>query len=388
MEERESVKLIEAPKRRSLVWLEVVAFIAALVLAAVGVLYFIPAKSASVETHEAAATPLPEITPEPTATPSPTAEPPAETAAPVQSYSKTAIMVAGQKTVVVASRQAAEELILNAARYFKDLAGLPENADTTLSVTVEYVDAPDDEAVSYDTAFAYLTGQDTPLVFISRATFFEDSPIAHRDRVIPDSMLPKGIRVVKIYGRDGIERKTYSVTYKNGVRQGTVISDYYVVMEPVNGDIRVGMRVFPEGYQVSPGYGSSPTGAYDLGIRVPMHGKVVTLYGPYDGGFHHGIDIAAAPGSEVRASAKGTVVSVMERGNYGLLIEIEHRDGVTTRYAELKEAFVSIGQTVEAGDVIGTIAGDEYTAHLHFELRIWGTAYNPLKLMTISGIEG
>ena len=388
MEERDSVKLIEAPKRRSLVWLEVVAFIAALVLAAVGVLYYIPAKSAPDGSNEAAATPLPEITPEPTATPSPTAEPPAETTAPVQSYSKTAILVAGQKTVVVASRQAAEELIINVARYFRDLAGLPENASTTLEVKVEYEDAPDDEAVSYDTAFKYLTGADTPLVFISRASYFEDTPIPHTDRVIPDSMLPKGIRVVKIYGRDGIERKTYSVIYKNGVRQSMMVSDYYVVMEPVNGDIRVGMRVFPEGYQVSPGYGSSPTGAYDLGIRVPMHGKVVTLYGPYDGGFHHGIDIAAAPGSEVRASARGTVVSVMERGNYGLMIEIEHKDGVTTRYAELEEAFVSIGQTVEAGEVIGTIAGDEYTAHLHFELRIWGTAYNPLKLMTISGIEG
>ena len=389
MEERESVKLIEVPRRKSLVWLEVVAFIAMLALIAVGVLYFIPMKSAPAETHEAEASPLPTASPVPTASPEPTEPPPAEaTPTPVQSYSKTAIIISGKKTLVVASRQAAEELIINVARYFMDLAGLPENASTTLAVKVEYEDAPDDEAVSYDTAFKYLTGVNTPLVFISRASYFEDTPIPHTDRVIPDSMLPKGIRVVKIYGRDGIERKTYSVIYRNGVKQSSSVSENYVVMEPVNGDIRVGMRVFPEGYQVSPSYGSSPSGAYELGIRVPMHGKVITLYGPYDGGFHHGIDIAAAPGSEVRASARGVVVSVMERGGYGLMVEIEHGNGVTTRYAELKEAFVSIGQRVEAGDTIGAIAGDEYTAHLHFELRIWGTAYNPLKLMTISGIEG
>ncbi len=392
MEEREAVKRIEAPPKRSLVWLEVTAFILLLALLTAGMVYYGLIRDAgSDKPHEAAATAEPAETLEPAASPVPedTPEPsPEPTAPPVQTYSKTAIMVSGKKTVVVASREAAEELVNNAALYFKDLAGLPVNAVTTLSVKVEFVEAPDDEAVSYDTAFAYLTGSTTPLVFISRASYVEDTPIPHNDRIIPDSYLPKGIRVVKIYGRDGIERKTYSVIYRNGVKQSTSVSDVFVVMEPVDGDIRVGMRVFPEGFQVSPAYGSSPVGAYELGIRVPMHGKVTTLYGPYDGGFHHGIDIAAAPGTQVRASARGKVVSVMERGGYGLLIEIEHENGVTTRYAELGEVFVSIGQRVEAGEIIGTIAGDEFTAHLHFELRIRGTAYNPLKLMTIAGIEG
>lgn len=391
MEEREEVKRIEAPPKRSLVWLEVTAFIVLLAALAVGMICLGRQKGGSKDPHEAQATSIPTDTPAPTITPEPTAAPtltPDPTTPPVQSYSRTAIVVDGQKSVVVASREAAEELINNAALYFRDLAGLPDNAVTSLAVKVDFVDAPDDDAVSYDAAFAYLTGDSTPLVFISRASYVEDTPIPHTDRVIPDSYLPKGIRVVKIYGRDGIERKTYSVIYRNGVKQSTSVSDVFVVMEPVDGDIRVGKRVFPQGFTVGPSYGSNPAGAYELGIRVPMHGKVITLYGPYDGGFHHGIDIAAAPGTEVRASARGKVVSVMERGGYGLLIEIEHDNGVTTRYAELKEAFVSIGQRVEAGQTIGTIAGDEFTAHLHFELRIRGTAYNPLKLMTIAGIEG
>lgn len=392
MEEREAVKRIEAPPKRSLVWLEVTAFILLLALLTAGMVYYGRIRDAgSDKPHEAAATAEPAETLEPAASPVPedTPEPsPEPTAPPVQTYSKTAIMVSGKKAVVVASREAAEELVKNAALYFKDLAGLPDNAVTALAVKVEYADAPDDDAVSYDTAFAYLTGSTTPLVFISRASYVEDTPIPHNDKIITDHYLPKGIRVVKLYGRDGIERKTYSVIYRNGVQQSVSVSDAFVVMEPVDGDIRVGIRVFPEGFTVSPAYGSSPIGAYELGIRVPMHGKVTTLYGPYDGGFHHGIDIAAAPGAQVRASARGKVVSVMERGGYGLLIEIEHENGVTTRYAELKESFVSIGQRVEAGEIIGTIAGDEFTAHLHFELRIWGTAYNPLKLMTIAGIEG
>ena len=95
-----------------------------------------------------------------------------------------------------------------------------------------------------------------------------------------------------------------------------------------------------------------------------------------------------AEGAEVRAAADGVVVSVMERGAYGLMIEIEHQSSVTTRYARLGSASVSVGDTVNKGDVIGYVGHSEEYDHLHFELRIRGTAYNPLKILSVFDIQG
>lgn len=395
MEEKGSVKEITDQRRRSLRWIAVLLFV---LLLAASCVFGLMKRGTVDERRKDGMRPAPYLdpteapTPEPTEAPTaePTTEPtePPATPEPTQDYRKTAIIIEGETAAVLASREAAEELLRNVEDHFLTKGGIPDDAVTELLTEVRMEDAPEEAEISaYDEVFAYLTGRKTPLKYKTVVTYFEYKTVSHRDTVITDHFLPAGIRVVRLYGRDGVERRTYNTVYYNGEKQSTREVEKVTVIEPVNGDIRVGLREFPEDYTLRRSFGSNPVAAFSLDMKVPMHGDVIALYGPYAGGFCHGIDISSPDEDTVRAAAKGTVVSVMERGAYGLMVEIQHINSVTTRYALLGEALVSVGDTVEAGDVIGKAALKDGAAVLHFELRIRGTAYNPLKILSVYDIK-
>ena len=113
--------------------------------------------------------------------------------------------------------------------------------------------------------------------------------------------------------------------------------------------------------------------------RPTKGGKVNENVGQLKGIRHLGLGVAGAEGDEVYAAEAGTVVCVMERGGYGLVVEIAHEGGFLTRYANFGEVKVSLGDTVNKGDTIALAgsSGNAAKAKLHFELRHNGTAYNP-----------
>lgn len=89
--------------------------------------------------------------------------------------------------------------------------------------------------------------------------------------------------------------------------------------------------------------------------------------------FHSGVDLAAAPGTNVLAVGDGTVAFAASQGGFGKMVVINHQQGYQTRYAQLSTIKVKPGQTVRRGQVIGA-AGTTGTPsstdpHLHFELR-------------------
>ena len=97
-------------------------------------------------------------------------------------------------------------------------------------------------------------------------------------------------------------------------------------------------------------------------------------------GVHQGVDIAAASGQPVRASADGIVMRADDTGGYGKAVFLAHGFGVTTRYGHLSRLEVRPGQRVKRGDVIGRVGstGRSTGPHLHYEVRIDGEAVNPL----------
>ena len=115
-------------------------------------------------------------------------------------------------------------------------------------------------------------------------------------------------------------------------------------------------------------------------FRWPTRGRITSYFGYRWGSFHQGIDIAAATGTPVGASRTGTVSRAGWAGGYGNLIEIDHHDGKTTRYAHLSNIHVRVGQRVERGQIIGRVGstGRSTGPHLHFEIREGGRARNPL----------
>ncbi|MDP9120527.1 MAG: M23 family metallopeptidase [Acidobacteriota bacterium] len=97
-------------------------------------------------------------------------------------------------------------------------------------------------------------------------------------------------------------------------------------------------------------------------------------------GVHQGIDIAAAAGQPVHASANGVVMEASIQGGYGQAVYVAHGFGLATRYGHLSEIAVRPGQKVRRGDIVGRVGstGRSTGYHLHYEVRIDGEAVDPL----------
>jgi len=98
---------------------------------------------------------------------------------------------------------------------------------------------------------------------------------------------------------------------------------------------------------------------------------------------HTGLDFRAATGDPVRATANGKVVTSGWQGGYGRMIEIDHGNGLSTRYGHLSEINVKVGDIVKIGQVIGAVGstGRSTGPHLHYETRIEGDAVDPQKFL-------
>jgi murein DD-endopeptidase MepM/ murein hydrolase activator NlpD len=94
---------------------------------------------------------------------------------------------------------------------------------------------------------------------------------------------------------------------------------------------------------------------------------------------HAGLDLVAESGTEVRATAPGTVVSAGWNGGYGKMVEIRHAKGVSTRYGHLSAVLVRTGEKVAAGAAVGRVGstGRSTGPHLHYETRRNGAPVNP-----------
>ncbi|WP_156917609.1 M23 family metallopeptidase [Salinarimonas rosea] len=99
--------------------------------------------------------------------------------------------------------------------------------------------------------------------------------------------------------------------------------------------------------------------------------------------FHAGIDFRARTGEPVYATAAGRIVAAGRAGGYGKLVEIDHGNGLTTRFAHLSAITVSDGAEVAAGDLIGRAgsSGRSTGPHLHYETRLDGRAVDPWRFL-------
>lgn len=119
---------------------------------------------------------------------------------------------------------------------------------------------------------------------------------------------------------------------------------------------------------------------------TPVKGILTSGFGyrtdplTHGNGNHQGIDIAAAPGQPVLASADGIVMRTGLQGGLGKAVFLAHGYGLTTRYGHLSAITVQPGQRVKRGDVVGRVGntGRSTGYHLHYEVRLDGNPVNPL----------
>jgi murein DD-endopeptidase MepM/ murein hydrolase activator NlpD len=121
----------------------------------------------------------------------------------------------------------------------------------------------------------------------------------------------------------------------------------------------------------------------------PVIGPITGSFGeridPFngEGAFHSGVDISSHYGQQVLAPADGVVTFANFYNGYGRMIQIDHGNGLTTRYGHLSGFAVTDGETVKRGQVIGYVglSGRSTGPHLHYEVRIHDTPVNPHKFL-------
>ncbi len=132
---------------------------------------------------------------------------------------------------------------------------------------------------------------------------------------------------------------------------------------------------------------------WQLNVRPslwPVYGRLMSSYGsrsdPFsgEGAFHTGVDVSAPTGTPVRAAADGVVTHAEWSGRYGMLVVIEHGNGMQTFYAHLSRFNVVPGQEARQGQVVAYsgATGRVTAPHLHYEVRVGGTPINPYPYLT------
>ena len=137
------------------------------------------------------------------------------------------------------------------------------------------------------------------------------------------------------------------------------------------------------------GFNANPYGVMGSSLMPSIwatRGVVSSPYGMRWNGsdFHPGIDIANDMGTPIVATADGTVTTAgWNSGGYGNMVDIDHGNGIMTRYGHAMQVVVSAGQHVRRGQVIAYMGSTGFSTgpHVHYEVRINGQAVNPMSYL-------
>jgi murein DD-endopeptidase MepM/ murein hydrolase activator NlpD len=125
----------------------------------------------------------------------------------------------------------------------------------------------------------------------------------------------------------------------------------------------------------------------------PVDGPIGSGFGfrsdPFTGrpALHTGLDFPADPGTAIVAAAGGVVLSAGPHPQYGLLVELDHGNGLVTRYAHTSRMLVKQGDLVKRGQRIAEVGntGRSTGPHLHFEVLVDGVQQNPTRFLQSAG---
>lgn len=211
---------------------------------------------------------------------------------------------------------------------------------------------------------------------VTRTIIYEDS-LPYEIVQNKSSSYTRGYTKITKKGENGIQEVTAEVTLVDGVEIQRNILSSRVVQEPVAEQVTVGTKEI----KVSTGNGTSSTvGTGRFMWPVVGGGRISCGFQGYVG--HTGTDITLYHGAQIVAADSGVVVIAKTNARgYGNHVMIDHGNGIQTLYAHLSRRYVSYGEKVSKGDVIGLMGrtGNVTGTHLHFEIRVNGRYMNPMR---------
>ncbi|WP_315111855.1 peptidoglycan DD-metalloendopeptidase family protein [Clostridium intestinale] len=208
-----------------------------------------------------------------------------------------------------------------------------------------------------------------------------DKPILNIDitlnETVKEAIMPKTtiLSTNEIYlgqsknqeGLPGEKEVLKEVTYSNGKKLNEKNISEKVIVEPKDNIVYKGVK--------------DPIAGGIAFLENPSRGSITSNYGARWGKVHKGIDIAGNIGDPIKAALDGKVIEAYYSSSYGNVITIEHGNGIQTLYAHCSKLLAKEGQEVKRGDIIAKIGntGRSTGPHLHFELKVNGSAINPIK---------
>ena len=246
----------------------------------------------------------------------------------------------------------------------------PYTTSAVLEGNITYEDDvfPNKLFVTYSEASQILTEKAFNVMTSENIT--ETEIIERSTEQIEDSTLYIGDVKVKSEGTDGKKEVTKIILKRNG----EVISEESVSEKTIALPVA---RIEEVGTLALSGTGS--------GIFTrPVSGSITSGFGKRWGKMHKGTDFAGETGESVKAADSGTVKFAGNDESFGNFIIIDHKNGYETYYAHLSDIYVSDGEKVKSGQVIGAVGstGNSTGPHLHFEIRKNNEAENPMNYIS------
>lgn len=206
-------------------------------------------------------------------------------------------------------------------------------------------------------------------------TSYQD--ITYDTEVEYDKTLGADQTFIKQEGSNGLSKVTYATKYMNGVIMQTKMVEEQVISEPVKKIVVYG------GYNVTY-VGNSTYWAWPT--SKPF--KISSYYGyrvhPVykDQRFHDGVDITGTKSDNIYAIQAGTVSAVSYHSSMGNYVKVDHGNGYVSSYLHLSKQLVSVGDSVEKGELVGIMGctGTCTGKHLHLSITKNGSKMNPLEL--------
>ena len=218
------------------------------------------------------------------------------------------------------------------------------------------------------------------------------SLIARRLNVSANSILDTNVMINadKVYAGEKITYvKPDGVfqTVNKGEALWYIAAEYFTTIKSIlsNNDLTDPNRIFPGEKIFIPSSVMCETSNKKTGIIWPVFGEITSPYGwrinpiTHKKEFHTGVDIGAPEGTPVFSAISGVVTYAGWYGGYGNMIQV-FNGRMLTRYGHLSKIDCYVGEHVKQGMLIGRIGSTGFSTgpHLHFEIRIAGTPYNPL----------
>lgn len=248
---------------------------------------------------------------------------------------------------------------------FKYLAHTVEKNDRSDLMRLMYKDYDSTYPIKRPGEVMEIKNPRLSLNVMSKVEVNEEQEVYYQTINRDDDTMAKGERVVERKGENG-EKEVHSInSYINYMEAKREIISEKIIKEPVN------ERVIR---------GKSDDSFASLNLKRPTRGGISSGFGRRWGSFHSGVDINADFGDDVFAADSGVVTMSKYLGNYGNIIEIDHKNGYKTRYAHLSAMYKKIGDKVSKGELIAKVgtSGRVTGPHLHFEILVNNTPVDPM----------